>query len=334
MSAKQITTKVILNAWNTDMVKATITHWHKNIGEIVKKNEPLLEVESAKINFTVIAPCNGFLKEQNHQIGELISVGDTLGIISKTKVLTNQQEANRRPRPTTSQRSTNSLQISNELSGLRKTIATNMMHSLTSMAQITLMTEADLTDMELYQKNLNTKYPKARIRSLHLIIKAAAKALELHPDLNGTYENSRLTLSTDINVGVAVSIDKGLIVPVIQNANLKSVTSIAEELFVLSKKARDGTIDYQDVTNGTFTVSSLASYDIDAFTPIINPPELAILGIGRSIKRPLVVNEEIAIRTVASLSITFDHQVVDGAPAASFLKTVKTNLTDLEWMAA
>ena len=311
------------------MVKATITHWHKNIGEIVKKNEPLLEVESAKINFTVIAPCDGFLKEQNHQIGEIISVGDTLGIISKTKVLTNQQEANKRPRPTTSQ-STNSLQINNELSGLRKTIATNMMYSLTSMAQITLVTEADLTDMELYQKNLNTKYPKARIRSLHLIIKAAAKALELHPDLNGTYENSRLTLSTAINVGVAVSIDKGLIVPVIQNANLKSVASIAEELFVLSKKARDGTLDYQDVTNGTFTVSSLASYDIDAFTPIINPPELAILGIGRSIRRPLVVNEEIAIRTVASLSITFDHQVVDGAPTASFLKTVKNNLTNLE----
>ena len=329
MSVKQITTKVILNAWNTDMVKATITHWHKNIGEIVKKNEPLLEVESAKINFTVIAPCDGFLKEQNHQIGEIISVGDTLGIISKTKVLTNQQEANKRPRPTTSQ-STNSLQINNELSGLRKTIATNMMYSLTSMAQITLVTEADLTDMELYQKNLNTKYPKARIRSLHLIIKAAAKALELHPDLNGTYENSRLTLSTAINVGVAVSIDKGLIVPVIQNANLKSVASIAEELFVLSKKARDGTLDYQDVTNGTFTVSSLASYDIDAFTPIINPPELAILGIGRSIRRPLVVNEEIAIRTVASLSITFDHQVVDGAPTASFLKTVKNNLTNLE----
>ena len=156
MSPEQITTKVILTAWSTDMGETTITHWHKNIGEVVQENEPLLEVESSKISFTVVAPCNGFLKERNHQIGELVSVGEILGIIAKTNVPENQKEANKLPSSTTNQR-TNRLQLNNELSGLRKTIATNMMHSLTSMAQITLMTEADLTNMELYQKKIKQK---------------------------------------------------------------------------------------------------------------------------------------------------------------------------------
>ena len=312
------------------MANATINHWHKNIGESVEKHEPVLEVESSKVNFTVVAPCKGFLTQRNYQIGEIVSVEETLGIISKTKG-PNKPPGKKMVRISKTQNSPG-VQDSTELTGLRKTIATNMMRSLTSMAQITLTSETDLTNMESYQKNFNTAHKKARIRSLHLIIKAAAKALEQHPDLNGTFENNKLKLSADINVGVAVSIDKGLIVPVIQKANLKSVGSIAEELFALSRKARDGTLDYQNVTNGTFTVSSLASYDIDAFTPIINPPEIAILGVGRSIKKPLVVDDEITIRTVASLSITFDHQVVDGAPAASFLKTIKNHLTDLEWM--
>ena len=325
-------TKIKLISWGSNMTSATVTYWYKNVGDEVVKDEPVVEVEACKLNFTIVAPCTGVISNRYCQTGEDISVGDILALIVTTKEYQKPKgtETNQ-TRPTTP--INYSGDSPNELSGLRRTIASRMMHSLRSMAQITLTTETDLTNLESLQRDLNSKYKNSRIRSLHLIVKAAAKALEEHHALNGTLANNQVKLSDNINIGVAVSIDRGLIVPVIHKANSKSIATIAEEILELSRKARDGNLGYDEVTGGTFTVSSLATYDIDAFTPIINPPEIAILGVGRTTKKPMVVDDAIVIRSMASFSITFDHQAIDGAPAASYLRTLKNSLLEPNWMA-
>ncbi len=129
-----------------------------------------------------------------------------------------------------------------------------------------------------------------------------------------------------VHIGIAVDTERGLLVPVIHDAQAKSVQAIAVESARLIAQARAGKTTRDDLTGGTFTITNLGMYDIDAFTPIINLPECAILGIGRIVARPVVVDEEaetVAVRKMVALSLTFDHRVVDGAPAARFLKRIK-----------
>ncbi|MFH1140436.1 MAG: 2-oxo acid dehydrogenase subunit E2 [Chloroflexota bacterium] len=138
----------------------------------------------------------------------------------------------------------------------------------------------------------------------------------------------------DVNIGIAMALAEGIIAGVVHNANKKPLLAIAQEVRELDTKARDGKLSPEDVTGGSFTTTSLASYNIDAFTPIINPPEVAILGVGRIVEKPAVHKEEIAKRSMMYLSLTFDHRALDGAPAAQFLQTVKRYLEEPRWMTA
>ena len=128
--------------------------------------------------------------------------------------------------------------------------------------------------------------------------------------------------SAEINVGIAVALEEGLIVPVVHHADRKTLKEIAAETKDLGLRAREGKLRIEDVEGGTFTITNLGTYGVDAFTPIINPGEAAILGLGRIVERPAVYRGEIARRSMMTLSLTFDHRIVDGAPAAAFLQTV------------
>ena len=167
---------------------------------------------------------------------------------------------------------------------------------------------------------------------LHLIIKAAAKALKEHPRLNALQMDEQIQLVEQINIGVAVALDEGLITPVIRDADTKTLSQLANEGRELAGKTREGRAKPEDVTGGTFTITNLGAYDIDAFTPIINPPQVAILGVGRVVEKPIVQEGEVTKGAMMVLSLTFDHRVVDGAPAAEFLQTIKKNLEDPWWM--
>jgi pyruvate dehydrogenase E2 component (dihydrolipoamide acetyltransferase) len=157
----------------------------------------------------------------------------------------------------------------------------------------------------------------------HAIVKAAALALAEHPRLNSTLEGDVIRLPDEVNVGVAVALDEGLIVPVVREADRKSLRQIAVEARELSEKARQGTLTVDEVTGGTFTVTTLGMYDVDVFTPIVNPPQCAILGVGRVKEVPAFEGDRVVRRSVLNLSLSFDHRVVDGAPAAEFLRRVK-----------
>jgi pyruvate dehydrogenase E2 component (dihydrolipoamide acetyltransferase) len=205
------------------------------------------------------------------------------------------------------------------LKGIRKTIAERMMQSLQGSAQLTLTTEADVTaavDLRTDSRG------EAEFTYTDLMIHAAARALRRHVRLNSALEDGAIKLRDEVNIGMAVALDEGLIVPVIRNADRKTLREIAADTKELGRRAREGKLRLEDVTGGTFTITNLGTYGVDAFTPIINHGEAAILGLGRIVERPAIYRGEITRRSMMTLSLTFDHRIVDGAPAAAFLQTV------------
>jgi pyruvate dehydrogenase E2 component (dihydrolipoamide acetyltransferase) len=139
-------------------------------------------------------------------------------------------------------------------------------------------------------------------------------------------DGDQIKVFGSVNVGVATAVEEGLIVPVIHNADSKSIVEVAHEARDLAEKARENRLVPDEVMGGTFTVTNLGMYGVDAFTPIINPPQSAILGVGRIAEKPVAVDQQIAVRPMMTLSLTFDHRVLDGVVAAGFLKTLKETL--------
>jgi pyruvate dehydrogenase E2 component (dihydrolipoamide acetyltransferase) len=205
--------------------------------------------------------------------------------------------------------------------GVRQEIAEGMMESLHTTAQLTLTARADVTQLVSLRRELGERWNE-RITYTDLIIKAVALALLEHPLLNSTLAGDEIVLLQDINVGVAVALEEGLIVPVIQAADEKSVLAIHRELQGLAEHARVGTLSVDDVTGATFTVTNLGSYGVSSFTPILNPPEVAILGVGEIAREPGVIGDQVVPRSRMTLSLTIDHRVVDGAPGGAFLQTL------------
>ena len=220
------------------------------------------------------------------------------------------------------------------IEGMRRTIATRMLQSLQTMAQVTLTTEANLTDAMALRAGISRQWTGISLSPLHLTVKAAARALKEHPRLNAIQGEDQVQLMDEVNIGVAVSLDEGLITPVIRSADQKTLAQIAGEAQELAAKTREGKARPEDVTGGTFTISNLGAFDVDAFTPIINPPQVAILGVGRVLEKPIILQGEMAKGAMMYLSLTFDHRVVDGAPAAEFLQKLKGYLEDPWWMVA
>ena len=209
--------------------------------------------------------------------------------------------------------------------GMRKTIAARMFESLHSSAQLTMDMDANMDDAVKLRNQLVDEWQDEGVRPTYtdLVIRAAAKALERHPLMNSVFGEAEMTLRGDINVGMAVALEEGLIVPVVRHANRLSMKELARESGRLAQAARDGTLTPDDLQDGTFTVSALGMFGVDAFTPIINAPQSGILGVNR-LRDDLKWVGEVPMKTqVMRLSLTWDHRALDGAPAAQFLATVR-----------
>ena len=205
--------------------------------------------------------------------------------------------------------------------GSRLAIAEAMMDSLHSMAQLTLTSHADVTALVGLRDVLRQRW-ETRISYTDLIVKAVAVALGEHPTLNSTLMGEQIVCHDEINLGVAVTLDQGLIVPVVTGADKRSVLEIHRELRDLAERARGDQLTVDEVTGGTFTVTNLGMYRVDAFTPIVNPPEVAILGVGCINEHLALAGGQVTVRSRMALSLTIDHRVVDGAPGAAFLQTL------------
>ena len=203
--------------------------------------------------------------------------------------------------------------------GMRKTIAARMHQSLRETAQLTITSEADVSAAVELRGRLTREFD---FTYTDMLIHAAARALPRHPRMNSRLADDAIISIAEVNVGMAVALDEGLIVPVVRDADRKSLRAIAAEAKDLAERARTGKLKIEDVSGGTFTITNLGGYGIDAFTPILNLGETGILGVGRIIEKPAIYRGEIARRSMLTLSLTFDHRIIDGAPAAAFLQTV------------
>lgn len=387
-------TDVILPQWGMNMQEGTLVKWLKREGDPVAQGEPLVEVETAKINSELESPAAGVVAHILATEGSTVPVGSVVAVITApgevvarpapvtppatTRAAPSTVVPTASPRPATAAASSQVVPAARRLAqqhnldlalvqgtgpggriteadiqraldararpvagvvpltGVRKAIAERMLLSIQTMAQVTLTTEADVTEAVALRKELLGLWRPHRLRPMDqdLVVKAVARALADHPRINAVLDSSGLRHIEEVNIGVALALAEGLIVGVVHNADKKTLLTIAQEVRDLATKARDGKLSPEDVTGSSFTITSLASFNIDAFTPIINPPEVAILGIGRVVEKPAIHQGEIAKRSMMYLSLTFDHRALDGAPAAQFLQTVNRYLEEPRWMAA
>ena len=218
------------------------------------------------------------------------------------------------------------------MNGMRKAIAKNMLNSHMTSPTVTANLSVDMSSMKAYREQLKAK--EIKVSYTDLLVKFIAKALTEFPLLNCSVEDNKIIYKHYVNMGVAVALDNGLVVPNVTDADKKSLTEISAEIKELAKLAREGGLPMEKLRGGTFTITNLGMYGIESFTPIINQPEVAILGVTTMEDRAVVRNGEIVIRPMMTLSLTFDHRVVDGSVAAEFLQRVKALLENPALMLA
>jgi len=221
------------------------------------------------------------------------------------------------------------------LSRIQKISGANLHRNWVTIPHVTQFDEADITDMEAFRKQLGAEYAKQNIKitPLAFMLKAAAAALQAFPKFNASLDGENLILKQYINIGVAVDTPDGLVVPVLRDVDKKGIVQLAKELGEISAKARDKKITAADMQGGCFTISSLGGIGGTAFTPIINAPEVAILGVSRSSMKPVYQDGQFVPRLMLPLSVSYDHRVIDGAAAARFTAYLAKVLADLRRLA-
>jgi pyruvate dehydrogenase E2 component (dihydrolipoamide acetyltransferase) len=303
-----------------------VLKWLKREGEKVEEKEPLLEIESEKITYTIEAPSSGILQKIMVVEGQEVPVGTTVGII----------EVSEKSQEVKEEKIVESFELPKiakviPFNDLREKTAQRLSRSYLEAVHVTMMMEIDASNLVGFYEKMRHEIEKlsgSKLTYTAILVKAAALSLRENITLNSTLEKDEIMIFENINIGVAVSTESGILVPVIKDADKKSLSELSFLLKELVEKARKGELSAHELSGGTFTVSNLGMYGVDFFTSIINPPECAILGVGKITRKPVVLNNEIVIRPTMFLILTFDHRIVDGTTAANFLNRIKKILEE------
>src|SRR6478609_3130295 len=215
------------------------------------------------------------------------------------------------------------------VAGMRKVIASRMHNSLLNSAQLTINMKADVTDLLSLQreiKDVTQQRHKVKISLTDFIARAVVLSLQEHKQMNSAYIDNEIQLNNHVHLGMAVALENGLVVPVVQHAEKMSLVELATEIKTRAADARQGQLSTDRMQGSTFTITNLGAYGVEYFTPVLNPPETGILGVGATEDVPMYKGDELQKRNLLPLSLTFDHRVLDGAPAANFLGTIKQYL--------
>jgi pyruvate dehydrogenase E2 component (dihydrolipoamide acetyltransferase) len=215
------------------------------------------------------------------------------------------------------------------LTRIQKLSGPNLARNWAMIPHVTQCEDADVTDLEAFRVAMNGEQKDVKLTMLALIIKASVAALKKFPAVNSSLDGEQLVLKQYYNIGFAADTPNGLVVPVVKDADKKGVFDIARDMTDLSKKARDGKLGMGDMTGATFTISSLGGIGGTYFTPIINAPEVAILGASRTSMKPIWDGKEFKPRLILPLSFSYDHRVIDGAQAARFVTFLSGVLADM-----
>ncbi|HSX25413.1 MAG TPA: dihydrolipoyllysine-residue succinyltransferase [Chlamydiales bacterium] len=341
------------------VVEATIGSILKPSGSAVRADEEILELETDKVNQVLYAPAAGKL-ELKVKTGDVVKVGQTIGSVdtegagapapaakkmaaptppppekSKTEATPIRRKTDdflaEMPREMPAQPRTSSRETRKKMTKLRKVIAQRLVEVKNQTAMLTTFNELDMSAVmqvrEKEQENFTKKHG-VKLGFMSFFVKACVAALQEFPDVNGRIEGDEIVYNHYCDMSVAVSTEKGLMVPVIRNADQLSYAEIEKQLKILAEKARSGTISVDELQGGTFTITNAGIFGSLFSTPILNPPQSAILGMHNIVKRPVVVNDQIVIRPMMYLALSYDHRIVDGKEAVSFLMHLKKNLEE------
>ncbi len=367
-----------------DMIEGTVNGWIKGEGDSVTQGEPIVEIETQKVNYQVEAPGSGILRLILVQKEEIVPINAILAVIAdpdedltsyrkpspvslaseasrmpsaesrnlispiarklagekgldiskikgtgpggritKEDVLNYKPEEESRPPALEAKR-----QIRQTLpfSGARKTMAARLAESWRSSPRAENYMRVDVTELvRIREKNREDWEKRYGVRPSvnDFIIAAAAIAIREHPMVNSALLEGKIEVYEDINISIAVAYEKGLITPVLRKADARDIFDIARESRRLAALVRKGEHTSQIIADSTFTITNLGMYDVEFFVPITNPPESAILAVGKIAKEPVVIHDAIAIRSMMRLCLAYDHRVLDGVTAARFLQSVK-----------
>ena len=368
--------KIFLPQWGMGMQEATIIKWLKSEGDEVKKGDPVVEVESSKVNAEVEATADGILLKIREGEGAVVKVGGILAFIGeegevieddgglKTELIQDQDikinkaKQNIKVQVTPIARKLakelgvdlekvvgtgpngriteddiknyspgeNEKSSGDQISGIRKIISLRMTES-NQIPSVTLTSKIDVSECVKFQSDLLKEWRKEKIRPTFqdIVAKAVVKSLIDFNIFNSHFVDNQIKRFNEINLGIAYALEEGLVVPVIKNSQEKSLLEVAKEIREFSSKEKKG-FTQEDVSGSTFSITSLNSTVVDSFNPLINPPEVGILGIGRISDETQLVSDKPTIRKICFFNLTFDHRVVDGFPAAKFLESITNNI--------
>ena len=426
---------ILVPVLGESVTEATVARWLKKEGEHVAVDEPVVELETDKVNLEVPSPVSGVIEKINSKDGENVEVGSVLGTVSNetkkkeknenvsekippiTEKIIKEAETAKSKEPTkeTEKKAQNETsmfeneseeeapliltdevkngkstiinkhlspavrKIVNEqniklegikgsgkngtilkgdllklmskkpepnqrkvkygpeerikMTRLRQTIAKRLKSAQENAAMLTTFNEVDMSEIISFRKNNQDEFQKkfgVKLGFMSFFVKASVKSLKSYPAINAEIENDYIIYKNYFNISFAVGTDKGLVVPVLKNADEMSFSDIESEIKALSQKANNGNLSIEDLQGGTFTISNGGVYGSMLSTPILNPPQSGVLGMHNIVERPVVVNNEIKIRPIMYLALSYDHRIIDGKEAVSFLKEIKQYLEDPE----
>jgi 2-oxoglutarate dehydrogenase E2 component (dihydrolipoamide succinyltransferase) len=380
--------EIIVPQLGESVSEATIAVLHKKVGDTVKTDELIVELETDKVTLEVNAPADGVISALNIAEGDNVKVGDVIGVVAEGAVENNKEnqspakegdavisKANTpnvntdslspAPRKIAADNNVNVENISGSgkdgrvtkgdvlnyinnpvsasnipaaqlvervrMSKLRQKIAERLKESQNTAAILTTFNEVDLTEIMALRNQYKDQFLEkfgVKLGFMSFFVKASIEALKAVPAVNAEIEGTDVIYKNFYDIGVAVGTPQGLVVPVLRGADKLSIAGIEQGIMDLAIKARDGKLAIEDLTGGSFTISNGGVYGSLLSTPIINPPQSGILGMHKTQDRPMVVNGEIKIRPMMYLALSYDHRIIDGKEAVTFLVKLKEILED------
>ena len=345
---------VLVPVLGESVVEATVSKWIKKQGEFVEVDDPIVELETDKVTLEVPAATSGILDKLTVKEGDTVEVGALLGIIiageksDETPAPAPKQEDNKIdeqvsvPEKVESKISSNKSDVIEEavnknleervpMSRLRQAIARRLKEAQNTAAMLTTYNEVDMTALMDMRNNYQDSFEKkngVRLGYMSFFVKASIDALSQFPAVNAEIDNNDIIYKNYYNIGVAVGTSQGLVVPVLKNADKMSFGETEIAIADFGKKAKDGSLGISDMAGGTFTISNGGVYGSLMSSPILNPPQSGILGMHKIQKRPVAIGDNIEIRPMMYLALSYDHRIIDGREAVSFLVRIKEIIED------
>ena len=336
------------------VVEATVSKWIKKQGEFVEVDEPIVELETDKVTLEVPASISGILDNLAVSEGDTVEVGALLAmivagekteevkkpavekkeeIVHEQKVVTNINESKPIAPESKIIRSTQNENLEERvpMSRLRLAIARRLKEAQNTAAMLTTYNEVDMSALMEMRSNYQDSFEKkngVRLGYMSFFVKAAIDALNQFPAVNAEIDGNDIIYKNYYNIGVAVGTSQGLVVPVLKNADDMSFGETEANIAEFGKKAKDGSLAISDMAGGTFTISNGGVYGSLMSSPILNPPQSGILGMHKIQKRPIAIGDNIEIRPMMYLALSYDHRIVDGREAVSFLVRIKEIIED------